>query len=210
LSHENAHLQAWRRRNPEQETTMGLRRRGEDYSQKNSRTPTEAARGSTGRSRRVTTTHASRGAGRPRLILLSNGGIAAFPPEGERELDLKVDITSFGSSGGSDHVLEGLRPNHAEIRRDELDEFRIYDLSGGGTAVDGWIARGTPLHTGDRVAMGAWTLCFYREEFADHGRPYGGRQGGEFAYDMPQPSRPIDRDAPVKVQTGPGGSHLSS
>ena len=119
-------------------------------------------------SRRVTTTHASRGAGRPRLILLSNRGTAAFPPEGERELDLKVDITSFGSSGDSDYVLDGLRPNHAEIRRDELDEFRIYDLSGGGTAVDGWIARGTPLHTGDRVAMGAWTLCFYREEFADH------------------------------------------
>ena len=39
-----------------------------------------------------------------------------------------------------------------------------------------------------RVA--GWILVFGREEFADHGRPYGGREGGEFDVQPPQPGRP--------------------
>ena len=34
--------------------------------------------------------------------------------------------------------------------------------------------------------MGSWRLAYFREEFADHGRPFGGRSGGEFAYQRPQ------------------------
>ena len=34
-----------------------------------------------------------------------------------------------------------------------------------------------------------WTLSFYREEWADHGRPYGGRVGGELGRQQLQPDR---------------------
>jgi hypothetical protein len=33
-------------------------------------------------------------------------------------------------------------------------------------------------------------MAYYREEFADHGRPFGGRQGGEYAFQKQQPVRP--------------------
>ena len=39
----------------------------------------------------------------------------------------------------------------------------------------------TQLHAGD--------LTFVREEYADHGRPYGGRIGGELGHQRRQPSR---------------------
>jgi predicted GNAT family acetyltransferase len=38
--------------------------------------------------------------------------------------------------------------------------------------------------------MGAWRLVFARDEFADHGRPYGGRNGGEGAHQRRQAPRP--------------------
>ena len=44
-----------------------------------------------------------------------------------------------------------------------------------------------------RVEVGAWTMTFFREEFADHGRPYGGRVGGEIGHQRPQPERPQRR-----------------
>ncbi len=36
-----------------------------------------------------------------------------------------------------------------------------------------------PLRTGDRIEIGDWTLSYFREEFADHGIPGGGRHGGD-------------------------------
>ena len=48
---------------------------------------------------------------------------------------------------------------------------------------------GRILRTGALIALGEWRLAFFREEFADHGRPYGGRVGGEFAVQRPQPER---------------------
>ncbi len=32
-------------------------------------------------------------------------------------------------------------------------------------------------------------MSFFREEYADHGRPYGGRIGGELGHQRTQPSR---------------------
>ena len=40
-----------------------------------------------------------------------------------------------------------------------------------------------------RLQLGDWTMSFYREEYADHGRPYGGRVGGEIGHQRPQPAR---------------------
>jgi hypothetical protein len=36
-----------------------------------------------------------------------------------------------------------------------------------------------PLRTGDRIELGDWTLSYFREEFADHGIPFGGQHGGD-------------------------------
>jgi hypothetical protein len=44
------------------------------------------------------------------------------------------------------------------------------------------------LRTGTRIDVGPWTLTYAREEYADHGRPYGGRLGGELGRQRPQPS----------------------
>jgi hypothetical protein len=46
------------------------------------------------------------------------------------------------------------------------------------------------LRTASRVDLGDRTMSFYREEHADHGRPYGGRAGGEIGHQRPQPTRP--------------------
>ena len=46
------------------------------------------------------------------------------------------------------------------------------------------------LRTGSRVDLGEWTFTFSREEYADHGRPYGGRIGGELGHQRPQPATP--------------------
>jgi hypothetical protein len=45
------------------------------------------------------------------------------------------------------------------------------------------------LRTGARVDVGGHHLAFVREEYADHGRPFGGRIGGELGYQRPQPPR---------------------
>jgi hypothetical protein len=55
-----------------------------------------------------------------------------------------------------------------------------------GAASTGAPVSSRALHTGDRIELGRWTLSYYREEFADHGRPYSGRQGGELAYQREQ------------------------
>jgi hypothetical protein len=48
--------------------------------------------------------------------------------------------------------------------------------------------------TGARIDIGPHSLAFLREEYADHGRPHGGREGGEIG---PQRSH---RPRPSKVQ----------
>jgi hypothetical protein len=128
----------------------------------------------------VTTTHDARGGGQARLIFALGGRARA--DAGQREFELLKGVTAIGSSAGADLSLAGLGERHAEIRRDAADEYVYVDLGTvDGSRVDGQPARQQALHTGDRIELGTWTLCYYREEFADHGRPYGGRQGGEFS-----------------------------
>ena len=73
---------------------------------------------------------------------------------------------------------------HAEIVHNDRDEYVLVRHG----KVSGSFGPGSSsvLRTGSRLQMGQWCLAFFREEFADHGRPFGGRSGGEFAYQRPQ------------------------
>jgi hypothetical protein len=55
--------------------------------------------------------------------------------------------------------------------------------------VDGVPVERKVLRTGNRVQLGGWTLVYWRAEYADHGRPFGGRIGGELGHQQPQPGR---------------------
>jgi pSer/pThr/pTyr-binding forkhead associated (FHA) protein len=132
----------------------------------------------------VTTTHDPDGGGRPRLIFAMGDSAPAGAKQSEFDL-VRGGVTVIGGGPDADLRLDGLDERHAEIRRDEHDEYLFVDLgSAGGSLVDGQPMAeqgGQSLHTGDRIKLGDYTMTFYREEFADHGRPDGGRQGGELS-----------------------------
>ena len=139
----------------------------------------------------VTTTHDPQGGGRPRLVHAP--GPAPWPGDRQRVFHLGRAVTTIGSANDADLCLEGLAEHHAEIRRNTADEFVFVQLSRShGSRVNGEHASQHLLRTSTRIEMGDWTLSYYREEFADHGRPYGGRVGGEFGHQRPQaPRRPL-------------------
>lgn len=142
--------------------------------------------------RRITTTHYTPGSGRPRLIFAV--GDATWDGSRPREFDLLPTTTVIGSGEGADLRLPGLAPVHAEIRHEGDDEYVLYgfDAVGGGGAREqgpGRSGGGRILRTGARIELGDWRLAYFRAEFADHGRPYGGRQGGELSDQRKQPPR---------------------
>lgn len=141
--------------------------------------------------RRVTTTHYIPGSGRPRLIFSVGSG--DWDGSRPREFDLLPDSTVIGSGPDADLRLEGLEARHAEIRHNEDDEYVLYSFAatgGGRPNLPHGSADARILRTGSRLEIGRWRLAFYREEFADHGRPFGGRIGGEYAFQKQQPVRP--------------------
>jgi len=142
----------------------------------------------------ITTTHDAAGAGNPRLIFSAESSRRLGDPDAEispSEFPLVADLVTIGSSAGADLVLPGLDERHAEIRRDDADEYVYVHLGAGpASTVNGAPITESLLRTGDRLTMGDWTVSFSREEFADHGRPYGGRQGGEGGHQRSQPPRP--------------------
>jgi hypothetical protein len=112
----------------------------------------------------------------------------------------------------ADLRLAGLGEHHAEVRRDEFDEYIYVDLgTSAGSRVDGTTVGSRALHTGDRIELGTWTLS--REEFADHGGPYGGRQGGEFSLQRtnraPVEPPPAEAATGKEVQRAPGTGRSS-
>ncbi len=136
--------------------------------------------------RTVTTTHDPRGGGRPQLVF--SMGPAPQPGDRQRVHLLRPGVTTIGSSPQSDLRLDGIAPRQAEIRRDENDEYVLVDLAGEApTRVNGEPGGQHVLRTGARIEMGPWTMSYWREEYADHGRPYGGRSGGELSRQRPQP-----------------------
>ncbi|NYG55753.1 FHA domain-containing protein [Nocardioides perillae] len=137
------------------------------------------------RSRRgVTTTHDPAGGGSPRLVLVKTDVWA-----GERQPVLWLQEEAvIGSDPSCDLVLPGLAPRHARVRHDEHDEYVVEQLDGP-VRVHGGRVESQLLRTGSRVGLGPHRLVYYREEHADHGRPYGGRVGGELGRQRPQPPR---------------------
>lgn len=153
--------------------------------------------------RRITTTHYAPGAGRPRLIFVV--GSENWNGQMPREFDLLPGVTTIGSSPSADLQLPGLQPLHAEIRHDAQDEYVLFPLgavAGGARPIPGRDADGQVLRTGARIEMGPWRMGFFREEYADHGRPYGGRLGGELSYQRPQPRR--RGETPAETVPPPG------
>lgn len=137
--------------------------------------------------RRVTTTHDPAQGGMPRLVELITDD--ALPVD--RPVHWLGDRTVIGSDPSCDIVLPGLAPLHAEVRRDEADEFTLIALHPE-TRVHGQRVATSVLRTAARIDLGSdprRTLAYVREEYADHGRPYGGRVGGELGRQRSQPDR---------------------
>jgi len=145
------------------------------------------------RRHRVTTTHYTPGSGRPRLIFVL--GSAVWDGKPPREFELTQTTTTIGSGETADLRLDGIDPLHAEIRHDANDEYVLFvnGESAGFPVLDPDTGRGRVLRTGARIDIGEWRLAYFREEFADHGRPFGGRMGGELARQKPQPPRQKQR-----------------
>jgi len=148
----------------------------------------------------VTTTHAAPGAGHPELVIVvAPEGVTGLP----ERFRLDKDEVTIGSGADQDIRLPGTEPHHVTVYHDERDEYRLAPMAevGGGSAAE---PTNRALRTGATLRIGPWELAFHREEFADHGRPYGGRQGGEGSVNRLQPPRPADRDEPRAADPVPG------
>lgn len=102
------------------------------------------------------------------------------------EFYLERDHLVIGSEESSDLQLPDIDPVHAEIHHDEHDEYVLISHGAVGGSVSAESGSRMVLRTGARFELGPWRLVFIRAEHADHGRPFGGRQGGEFSYQRPQ------------------------
>ena len=147
------------------------------------------------RRRTVTTTHDPLRGGNPRLVLASSPHPG--PDERRKVFRLTGEVTTIGSASDCDIRLPGLAHRHAEVRHDERDEYVLVRASAEGTTrVNGAETERALLRTGNGVQVGDWVLTYAREEYADHGRPYGGRIGGELGHQRSQPPQAPRRSTP--------------
>ncbi len=142
----------------------------------------------------VTTTHDPAGGGDPRLYLSDASDPAA--PRLVGVFHIPQGGVTIGSAEGVGLQLDGTDDLQAEIVRTDEDEYvlvarstRLLSTVGGQQ-----LPRQT-LRTGARIELGPWRMSYVRDEFADHGRPYGGRIGGELGRQRTQP-RPSNRTGP--------------
>ena len=136
--------------------------------------------------RPVTTTHDPNRGGSPRLF------ISRGPHTPDRHtIPLRDDVTTIGAGADCDIRLPGLEALHAVIQHDDRDEFVLVRRSSSpeSTRVHGAPVDTAILRTGSGIDLGRWKLSYFREEYADHGRPYGGRIGGELGRQRSQPGR---------------------
>ena len=137
---------------------------------------------------RVTTTHGTWGSGEPHLRIRHGDHHVLVA--------LSVEEMRIGSGPEVDVMLPPAKPLHAVIRHDARDEY-VLTMYGDGrmsavtSNVDGRILI---LRTGATFTIGGWEFVFVRDEASDHGRPYGGRQGGEGAHQRRQAARPDYRE----------------
>ncbi len=140
--------------------------------------------------RRPTTTHDRPGGGDPRLVLAPR--LDPWPGDRQPFFRLPREVTVIGSGEDCHIRLPGLAERHAEVVHDERDEYvviaRHTDVRLNGERIGSRL-----LRTAARLDMGEWTMTFARDEHADHGRPYGGRVGGEAGHQRPQPPRATGR-----------------
>ncbi|MCY7401403.1 MAG: FHA domain-containing protein [Nocardioides sp.] len=134
--------------------------------------------------RQVTTTHDPARGGAPRLVLVRS---TVRPGERQPIYWLGERVT-IGSDPTCDVVLSGLEPRHAVITHEADDELVVTPVQGV-VRVHGARVDSSVLRTGTRLELGPHSLVFTREEYADHGRPHGGRIGGEAGRQLPQPPR---------------------
>jgi hypothetical protein len=136
----------------------------------------------------VSTTHDPAGGGYPRLIMAPREHPG--PGDVQEVFALRGEVTTIGSAPEADVRIPGLLPRQAEVRRDDLDEYVVHRLGRpGDLLVNGAAVDEAVLRTATRLQLGEWTMSFYREEHADHGRPFGGRAGGEIGHQRAQPAR---------------------
>lgn len=141
----------------------------------------------------VGTTHDVPGAGAPRLVLEKEH---LWAGEAQPVFALERTETTIGSADDCDIVLPDLAPRHARVLHTLTDEYLLSTL-GAETRVHGAVVEEpTLLRTGARIDLGSHVLAFVREEHADHGRPFGGREGGEIGHQRPQPPRSRDDGRP--------------
>lgn len=154
-----------------------------------------------------TTTHAEWGAGEPKLRISRD--------DERTEFLLDVDEVHIGSAAGNELRVADTDPVHATITHDERDEY-VLTLHGDGEMNASDSSDGThsapnteTLRTGARFTAGPWTFVYHREEFADHGRPFGGRKGGEYddqPLQEPRPDYSAEGGAPgPDVEAAPDG-----
>ena len=134
--------------------------------------------------RPVTTTHDPAHGGSPRLALAKQDVWAGERPPVYR----LTERATIGSDPTCDIRLTGLEPLHAVVDHDDRDEYVVTAVDGV-VRVHGAAIERQMLRTGTRVEVGTHCLVFFREEYADHGRPHGGRIGGEAGHQIPQPPR---------------------
>lgn len=143
----------------------------------------------------VSTTHDPRRGGNPRLVLTV--GNDRLPDSGQVIFPLGRETTTIGSDDTCDVRLRGLADFQAKIVHDENDELVLVDLSRTGTTrLNGARVERRLLRTGARVELGPWKFAYRRAEYADHGRPFGGRIGGELGHQKPQTGRNNGSDNP--------------
>lgn len=151
-----------------------------------------------------TTTHAGFGAGNPRLRITRD--------DERTEFALEVEVVRIGSADGNELRLPETDSVHATITHDDRDEY-VLTLHGEGETNASRTADAThpdadseTLRTGAHFTAGPWTLVFARDEFADHGRPFGGRQGGEYSDQPLQQPRPDYTGDSAAHSESPAGS----
>ncbi|VXB17384.1 FHA domain-containing protein [Nocardioides sp. AX2bis] len=123
--------------------------------------------------------------GSPRLVLFKADVVA-----GERQPIFWLgETTVVGSDPSCDVVLPGLADRQVVIRHSDDDEYVVTTLAGRARVHGAQLDDRVVLRAGARLEVGDHLLVFSRAEHADHGRPFGGRVGGELGRQERQPPR---------------------